>query len=83
MNCHFKGKGKAPRNQKGKGKARRPKGKRERSPKPPGPPKEKPHDLAGPKGKREKPGPRTLRYNSTTQPDRAYARTNETKRFPG
>ena len=40
-----------------KGKLLGPKGKRESSPGPPGPTKEKPHDLAGAKGKREKPGP--------------------------
>ena len=37
-----------------------PKGKRESSPEPPGPTKEKPHDLARPKGKREKAGPQTF-----------------------
>ena len=39
-----------------KGKLPGPKGKRESSPGPPGPTKEKPHDLAQPKGKREKAG---------------------------
>ena len=58
-----------------KGKLPGPKGKRESSPGPPGPKKEKPHDLAETKGKREKPGQRNLRSNSTRQPDRAYART--------
>ena len=60
VNFHFKGKAKAPRKQREKGKLAAPKGKRESSPKPPGPTKEKPHDLAGAKGKREKPGPQTL-----------------------
>ena len=60
MNFHFEGKGKAPRNQKGKGKARRPKREKGKLPKPPGPQKEKPHDLAQPKGKREKAGPHTF-----------------------
>ena len=60
-----------------------PKGKRESFPGPPGPTKEKPHDLAQQKGKREKPGQQNLRSKSARQPDRVYARTNETKRVPG
>ena len=43
-----------------KGKLPDPKGKRESSPGPPGPTKEKPHDLAGPKGKSEKAGQQTF-----------------------
>ena len=39
-----------------KGKLPGPKEKRESSPGPAGPTKDKPHDLAQPKGKREKPG---------------------------
>ena len=66
-----------------KGKLPGPKGKRESFPGPPGPTKEKPHDLAQPEGKREKPGQQNLGSNSTRQPDRAYARTNESKRVPG
>ena len=53
---------------KGKGKARRPK--REKG------------KLPRPKTKREKSNPQNVRSNSTRQPDRAYARMNETKRFP-
>ena len=36
-----------------------------------------------PKGKREKAGQQTFLSNSTRRPDRAYARTNETKQSPG
>ena len=50
----------------------------------PRPQKEK-GKLPGPKREKGKGkgGPRKLRSNSTRQPDRVYAHTNETKRFPG
>ena len=46
-------------------------------------PKEKRENFPRPKGKREKSNQHSLRSNFTRQPDRAYARTNETKRCPG
>ena len=66
-----------------KGKLPEPKGKRKSSPGPPGPKRISPTtNLGQRKRRRKKAGPRNLRSNSTGQPDRAYAGTNETKRFP-